>query len=273
MKIGISSWAYTWNIGVTGYEPPAAPFAWRELLAEAIRLKAEVLQIADNCPLERLEDIDALAAGARQAGIALETGTRGVRPEKLMPFVEISQRLGAGLVRTLLHDGADVPRMEEAYACLREVLPELAKQKVVLAIENHDLYAASSLRALVERINSPWVRVCLDPVNNFAQGESVQEVLRELGSLSACFHCKDFTIGRIRSGMGFSLVGCPVGQGMLHVERCLRELPMETKISCVVELWTPWRDTIEQTCKCEREWAEMSMKYLGSLQKGGSVYA
>lgn len=61
--------------------------------------------------------------------------------------------------------------------------------------------------ALVEGLHSPRIGVCLDPVNNFAQGESTREVLDNLGVLSVNFHCKDYVIRRKLGGLGFDVEG------------------------------------------------------------------
>ena len=67
MKLGLSSWTYSWNIGVPGYPQPTCPMTAMDLLKKAHELGAQVLQIADNLPLEALslEELDALAAQAK----------------------------------------------------------------------------------------------------------------------------------------------------------------------------------------------------------------
>ena len=87
MRAGISSWSYPWAIGVPGYDPPPVPLDVFGLLGRAAALGAEVVQIADNLPVDELsaEDIDRLSAAARRAGIALELGTRGVEAPHLEP--------------------------------------------------------------------------------------------------------------------------------------------------------------------------------------------
>lgn len=106
MRLGISSWTYAWSVGVAGFPAPSAPLDAFGLLAKARELGVGVLQIADNLPLERLSanELGALAARAKDWGIRLEPGTRGVRPERLLPFLDIAAHLRARLVRTLLHD-------------------------------------------------------------------------------------------------------------------------------------------------------------------------
>ncbi|HML49532.1 MAG TPA: TIM barrel protein, partial [Clostridia bacterium] len=263
MRIGISSWTYAWSLGVVGYPSPAAPMDALALLQKARDLDVRVLQIADNLPLQRLkkDEVEALAQRAKAWGIALEAGTRGVRPETLLPFLDLAKRLDATLVRTLLHDGDDRPSLAQAEQRLRAALPRLRELGLTLAVENHDLYPAGTLRGLIDRIEDPAIGVCLDPVNNLAQGESTHDVFRALGGRTVNFHCKDYTVRRKPSNLGFDVEGCATGDGLLNVPLC-RERLEGRDLSYIVELWTPWQGDIEATCRLEREWAERSVAYL-----------
>ncbi len=262
MKIGISSWTYSWNIGVAGYPALSAPMDAMGLLHKARELGAEVLQIADNLPLEKLSaaELDALSSQAAAWNITLEAGTRGVQPQKLIPFLDIAVRLNAKFVRTLLHDGNGCPTIEEARRNLNALIPELEKRDLVLGVENHDLFHTLQIKELIESLHTDRIGVCLDPVNNFAQGESTLEVLTNLGPLTVNFHCKDYTIHRKSSNLGFDVEGTPTGDGMLDVPRCQKYLKPD--MSCVIELWTPWQDTIDTTAAMEAQWAERSVQYL-----------
>ena len=116
------------------------------------------------------------------------------------------------------------------------------------------------IKSLVESLNTDYIGVCLDPVNNFAQGESTQEVLDNLGGLTVNFHCKDYTIHRKSSNLGFDVEGTPAGDGMLDIARCRRYLRED--ISCIIELWTPWQGDADSTANVEGAWAEKSVQYL-----------
>ncbi len=266
MKIGVSSWTYSWNIGVAGYPAPAAPMRAMDLLTKAHELGAQVLQIADNLPLDRLgaEELSRLGAQARAWGIEIEAGTRGISPARLLPFFELAQRLNARLVRTLLHDESGCPSIEAAGRDIRALLPALRERGLTLAVENHDFFPVAALRGLMERIDDPRVGICLDPVNNLAQGESTNDVFAALGAYTVNFHCKDYTIRRKPSGLGFDVEGCAVGGGLLNVPRC-RGLLGDRDLSYIVELWTPWQGDIKATCALECEWADRSAEYLKTL--------
>lgn len=269
MRIGISSWSCPWAIGVAGYPTPPQPLGALGLVALAQELGVAVLQIADNLPLHTLPvaQLDALAQAARQAGVALEVGTRGLNPDNLRTYLAIARRLGAGLVRTLPHDGADRPDAVEAARRLNSVQGDFAAAGVILAIENHDLYPSAWLRALVQGADSPWVGVCLDAVNNLGLGESFREVLGTLGAQTVNFHCKDYAIARKPTMLGFDVVGAPAGEGMLDLHLARRTLRGD--ISWIIESWLPWQGSIEDTVVLERQWLRRGVENLRRFASEG----
>ncbi len=54
-KFGLSSWSYPWSIGVANGPQPAKKMTSLQLIEEAASLGVNLVQIADNFPLESLE--------------------------------------------------------------------------------------------------------------------------------------------------------------------------------------------------------------------------
>lgn len=268
MKIGISSWSCPWAIGVTGHPSPAQPLDAMALLRLAQEYGAEVLQIADNLPLHRLPQpmLQELGQEAQQTGIALEVGTRGLDPENLNRYLGIAGTLGARLVRTLPHDGADRPDFDEALRRLLAVKGAFETAGVVLAIENHDYYPSIWLKALVKAAASPAVGVCLDAVNNLGLGESFREVLGNLSKHTVNFHCKDYTIRRKPTLLGFDVEGAPAGEGMLPL--ALAKEKLQPGISWIIESWLGWQGCIEETVTMERDWLDRGITNLKAFRNG-----
>ena len=88
MKLGVSSFTFPWAIGGIEDEHPVAMSAF-ELLERADRLKADVLQIADNLPIGGLSDDELLQLKSQTDayGIAIEIGTRGIKSENISNFL------------------------------------------------------------------------------------------------------------------------------------------------------------------------------------------
>ncbi len=267
MQIGISSWSCPWAIGVAGYPVPPGPMGAMELLQLAAETGAQVLQIADNLPLHPLPRgmLKELHREARLRGITLEAGTRGLAPDNLLQYLDIAGELGAKLVRTLPHDGTDRPDFEEALRRLRAVKPVFEAAGVMLAIENHDHYPSEWLRRLTEAADSPYIGVCLDAVNNLGLGESFREVLHTLGPRTVNFHCKDYTILRKPTMLGFDVVGAVAGEGMLDL--ALAQNALRADISWILESWLPWQEDIGSTLLTERNWLLKGMDNLRRLAR------
>src|SRR5690242_17453714 len=108
MKLGINSYTFMWSIGFKGPNPaypdrearPAAPLTPLGLLEKARELGVGLVQTGPNLPLDQLSepDLDAFIQRAREWGIALEVGTRGLDEPHLARQIALAQRLGAGLI-------------------------------------------------------------------------------------------------------------------------------------------------------------------------------
>jgi sugar phosphate isomerase/epimerase len=265
LKLGISSWTYPWAIGVPGYQQPADPLDAFDLLERAATLGVALVQIADNLPLETMPPaaVARLGSTARETGLALEIGTRGIEPSHLYRFLDIARCLHAGLVRTLTANNSPAPPAEQIEASLREVLPAYEQAGVQLALENYEQQTSEELADLVRRIDSPCLGVCLDTVNSLGALEGPAEVTRFLLPIAFNLHVKDFGIERVPSRMGYLVIGRPAGTGRLDVPALLDQARRHGREpSVIVEQWPPFSDTLAATIALEAEWAEQSVRYL-----------
>ena len=266
-KAGISSWAFTWHIGAAGYEMPEMPMKLAMLAECAVQLEAEVLQIADNIAYTRAE-LKKACAIARSHGTQIELGAKGTEINELEKYIHTAADEGIKILRTLPHSGADVPSADILTERLAKAAEICKSCGVSLAVENHDYYRAQELFDAVELVNSTFVGICYDPVNNYAQGESYLECARIFADKVLNVHYKDFSARRMAHMMGFFIEGRPAGDGLIKAEK-LAEL-FSSGLSWIIELWTPWQGSIKKTVSLEKEWAVKSMKYLKEL-KGASI--
>lgn len=100
--------------------------------------------------------------------------------------------------------------LQQTYEALRELAPEAESRGVIIAIENvwnHFLLSPVETRELIDRIDSPWVRVYFD-VGNVMRFGFPQDWIETLGRRIARVHAKDYqtAIGTVD---GF----CPLGDG------------------------------------------------------------
>lgn len=264
MRLGLSSYAYTWSIGVPGH-PPAHPMTGGQLLETAARLQVPVVQIADNIPLHRLPaaEIDALAELAVRLSLQVEVGTRGIGPDHLQRYLALARRFGSPILRVVIDSPEEQYSPEAATDLLRSSARAFRDAGVVLAIENHDRLPAAVLARMVCDLGTDWVGVCLDTVNSLGALEGPGVVVETLGPLIVNLHLKDFAIFRPPHMMGFTVEGRPAGRGQLDVPWLLETLAAHGRdFSAIVELWTPPEPALEQTIRKEHRWAEESLQYL-----------
>lgn len=160
--------------------------------------------------------------------------------DKYMANIRFAAHLGVGVVGT--ETGA--PNLEYKFeeACwneeslqifinnLRPVVKYAEQMGVLMAIEpvvRHIVCNPVRARRVLDEINSPNLRIILDPVNlleiyNYEkQDEILDEALELLGKDVAVLHVKDF---QVKDG---KLVSVPVGQGMCHWERVIPYMKKE----------------------------------------------
>jgi sugar phosphate isomerase/epimerase len=267
MRLGVSSYTYSWAIGVPGH-PPQRPMTVVDLLNAAAGLGVRVVQVADNLPLDQLSsaELDDFENRASALDVSVEVGMRGISHDHLHTYLRLAQRFGSPILRVVIDTADHHPPEDEVVDTIKGIMPEFERAGVCLAIENHDRFTAGAFARMLERVGSDCVGICLDTVNSFGVLEGPGVVVDVLGPWTVNLHVKDFAIFRASHLMGFTVEGRPAGQGRLDVPWLigrLRELGRDP--NAILELWTPPEDTLSATIAKERAWAENSVEYLRDL--------
>jgi sugar phosphate isomerase/epimerase len=269
MRLGLSTYTYTWAIGVPG-QLPLNPLSAYGLIDNAKSLKVECIQIADNMPLHEFshEELLKFSNYALVSNVAVEVGTRGLTEENIKTYISIARTLFSPLLRIVIDSPGYAPSLEEAMKVLRNIVPVLKDNKIKLAIENHDRFKAAQFAFLVENSEPEWIGICLDSVNSMGAGEGIEEVVKTLAPYTINLHIKDFSIRRVSHKMGFIIEGTPAGKGMLDIPAIVNRINENNRCqSAILELWTPPEDTIDQTILKESLWAKDSIDYLKTVIK------
>jgi len=267
MQLGISSYTYTWAVGVPGH-PPERPMTALELLDRAVGLGVRLVQIADNLSLDRLSpaELDALERHASALKIGIEVGTRGIQTDHLCACLRLAERLNSPILRVVTDTATHHPAEDAIVSTVKAIVPALERAGIYLAIENHDRFKAKTLVRILKRISSQHVGICLDTVNSFGALEGPEVVVEALGPWAVNLHVKDFAISRVSHMMGFAVEGRPAGQGQLDIPWLIGELRARGRDpNAILELWTPPEATMVETITKERAWAAASVAYLRQL--------
>ncbi|SEB66455.1 Sugar phosphate isomerase/epimerase [Paramicrobacterium humi] len=266
MTIGLNTYAFFWQWS----DRVRTPISLEQMLQKTADLGIELFQICDYPQIETRsdEELGALRSYAEDLGIRLELGTRGVRPVHLRRYLHMAELLGAPIVRSMFNTPDHRPTASEAEGLLREVLPDFERAGVTIALETYEQVPSSTLVDLVSRIGSTSLGICSDPANCVAALESPGDVIARVAPYVANMHIKDFTFTRLDGWVGFSLVGAPLGKGLLDYDTMIGAIqPGERGISQIIEHWLPWQGDEETTCRMEDEWTAHNVRYLRSKQQ------
>lgn len=256
-KLGLSSFSFSWKIM---NNPAWTP---RDLLDVAKREKVPVVQFGDNMPLAALreDELHLLALEAKEAGISIEVGMRGLFVEEVRRYLGICRLVKANFLRLVISQSGFEPTEEEVVSLLQEIAPSLEEHGVMMGIENHDHFRSRTLTRIIEKVESPWLGICLDTTNSIAVGEGAEETVRALAPYTVNVHLRDFTIRRIPSQLGFIVEGSVAGMGCLDIPWVLKQIPRK-EISVILELWPPQQPDMEKTLELEEGWIGESLKNL-----------
>lgn len=261
MQIGIGSYAYRWAIGRGPFVPDRPLTAWN-LLDKAVTHGVDLVQYADNLPLDRLTtaELADLAQKARELGITVELGAEGLNAHVIGTYLDIATVLGARLVR-VAPSAADAARSNaEIAAELAAVLPACRERDVTIAVENHFHVPSPRLVDLLERVGSPHFGVCLDVANSIACREWPAETIALLAPYAVNLHLKDYRLALDPNGVGLGFTGVPLGDGLTDIDGVLDALATAGRdVNCILEHWLPLAADPARTLALEDEWLARSI--------------
>ena len=189
-KIGVGSWTFPWATGTVQDRRPEPILDPVGVVQRTIDIGVHVVHFLDNLPLDAFdgEILDRARDLAVEHNIEVEVGTRGTEPAHLLRYLEIAQRMGARLVRTMGGWHKAPAPVDQIKANFRKVLPQFDGAGVRIALENYEAYSTSDIAAIVREIDSPSLGVCLDLTNSFAAMESADEILENLAPFTISVH-------------------------------------------------------------------------------------
>jgi 3-oxoisoapionate decarboxylase len=267
MQPGLSSYSYTWAVGVPG-SMPVKPASAYDLIDKAVSNGVKLLQIADNLPLETLtiDELAKLNGYALEKKVSIEFGGKGLTPDHTFKCLETAVFLNSPILRMVVDRQGYEPDIMTIISIIKDLLPEFKSRNISLAIENHDRFKAREFEKIIDSAGSDLIGICLDSVNSMGAGEGFETVSKILLPYTINLHVKDFIIRRVGHKMGFVIEGRPAGQGMLNIRKTIEKLSEWNRCkSAIIELWTPPEAEIEDTIAKEDKWASESIAFLKTI--------
>ena len=179
---------------------------------QQLRNRAEQLGMWTEGIVELPPDQSALERFEAQLRAAAETGAAVVRCV-LLPGRRYEQFRSAEQFRQAL---------QRAEKSLQLAEPVARKHRVRLAVENHKDLRSQELLAILQRLGSQQVGVCVDTGNSIALLEDPLETVEALAPLAAAVHLKDMDVREHPAG--FLLAEVPLGEGILDMPRIVAVL-------------------------------------------------
>jgi sugar phosphate isomerase/epimerase len=175
--------------------------------------------------------------------------------------VRSAKEAGAAVARTVLLNGrryetfgsaAEFDRWaERSFRSLGLAEPVVARHGVRLAVENHKDYRADEQVAVLKRIDSRQVGVCLDTGNSIALLEEPMEFIEALAPWAFTTHFKDMAVAEYEDG--FLLAEVPLGDGFLDLKKVIETLRRSRPdIRFNLEMIT--RDPLRVPCLTAKYW-------------------
>jgi len=263
MTIGLGTYAFVWQ----WHDTADNPLMLAQMIDRTADLGVRVFQICDYPPLESYEpdDLDRLRTHASRRGVRLELGTRGVRAEHLRRYLDIARRLDATMLRSMINTGDHRPNPDEAISLLASAAPVFEDAGVTIALETYEQIPVATLVDIVRRVDSPAVGICVDPANCVAALELPKATVEAVAPYVWNVHVKDFVFSRRDGWVGFTLAGCPLGEGLLDYQHLVTTTrATERGLSQIIEHWLRWQGDSASTIRTENEWNLRNLTYLRS---------
>ncbi len=264
MQLGISTYTYGWAVG-TPDKRPDNYLNELDLLGKAQEFGLRLVQFGDNLPLHELtaDGLHRLHTQAKEKGISLEVGARGLTEQHLTLYIKLAYQLDARLLRFVIDNRAYEPDVAQIISVINRFVPELEKNNITLGLENHDRLKAREFAYIIEKVGSSHVGICLDSVNSMGAGEGLEQIVDVLAPYTVNLHVKDFGIKRLPHLMGFQIDGRPAGKGVLNVPWLLEKItPFNRCQTAIMEQWVVPENDLGQSIQKEEEWAKESIRYL-----------
>ncbi|MBM7583410.1 sugar phosphate isomerase/epimerase [Caldicoprobacter guelmensis] len=276
VRIGIGSFAFRYNIGFGDFIPPK-PMTTIDFLQEAHRLGFSLVQLCENLNYATLsyKEIMSIANVAKELGISIEVGLRGLSRENLLHHIKLAELLSSCFIRIVPGELKSSPEknpdelMKKSINILKNVLPICKEKNIKLGIEDNFILPLDYLIQIVEEIADEHVGLIMDTTNCLGFINQPEEVLDKMKPYLLSVHLKDYKVEKVEGGYLISSV--PLGEGWLNVEEFIKKvLSINPTISIIIE-YSMRRDysaSVEQILKWEKESVEKNARYIRKLIKG-----
>jgi len=267
MKLGLSSFAYRWSIGVKGYIP-SNPMNLDQFINKAISLNLSGIQICDNLRYSDLSErkLKKIKERIEERRMFIETGAMNSNPMYLKTMLMVSNKLGSTILRVIPEInryGSKKDIQDQLNSIIKDIekVLDVAKDfNVRLALENHANLSSEELLYIIKSVDDNFIGVCLDTMNSIVLMEHPLKTAQVLAPYSITVHLKDFRIEK--NPRGHKIIGVPLGEGLVDFPKIIQILKhsnLDPNIN--LELFVDKRENEEETLQWEDDCVVKSVNY------------
>lgn len=267
MKLGLSSFAYRWSIGVKGYIP-SNPMNLDQFINKAISLNLSGVQICDNLRYYDLSEckLKKIKKRIEERRMFIETGAMNSNPMYLKTMLMVSNKLGSTILRVIPEInryGSKKYIQDQLNSIIKDIekVLDVAKDSNVrLALENHANLSSEELLYIIKSIDDNFIGVCLDTMNSIVLMEHPLKTAQVLAPYSITVHLKDFRIEK--NSRGHKIIGVPLGEGLVDfpkIIKILKQSNLDPNIN--LELFVDKLENEEETLQWEDDCVAKSVNY------------
>lgn len=243
MKVGVDSYCYHRYFGeiYPDQQDPGVRWTFRDFLRRAVELAVDAVSL-ESCFFESLEPgyLGEIKAALDEHGLervlawghpdGLEAGRNHEAWRQMNALIPKARLMGAGIMRVvasslMFRHEPHGPQIEAVVKMLRESVKIAADHGVVLALENHIDYTSAEIEEILQRVDSPALRVNFDTGNTLRMMEDPVAAARRLGPYTVATHTKDVEACRhVRPEEWYFFSSVPVGTGLIDMPGVVKAL-------------------------------------------------
>ncbi len=179
--------------------------------------------------------------------------------------IQLAKEAGVSVGRTVIMPGRryeqfksleEFQRFEaQGLKSLQLAEPILARHRFCLAVENHKDQRIAEKLAMLKRLSSEFIGVCVDVGNNLALMEDPMEVVRAFAPWAFTVHLKDHAVREYEDG--FLLADVALGEGFLDLPAMVKVL-REAQPGVKFNLESLTRDALKVPVLTDAYWTTLS---------------
>ncbi len=236
MKVGIDSYCYHRYFGeiYPDQKDPGVRWSFLDFIHRACELEVDGVSL-ESCFFESLEPgylsdmksvlddhkLERVLAWGHPDG--LEAGRNQRAWREMNALIPNAEQMGAKIMRIvasslMFRNEPHGPQIEAIVRMLRESVKIAADCGVILAIENHIDYTSAEILEILERVDSPNLKVNFDTGNTLRMMEDPVAAARRLGPHTVATHTKDLDACRgVRPEEWYFFSSVTVGTGLIDM--------------------------------------------------------